>query len=263
MKLKFLFILAVFSSETLFAMRLELIPKGRPYRLTFADPREIRMSLQFHSDSRLTAAVGNYFSLVEWNSESSNPWRAHFGLEGAGYFTMRHTATRFPLETTDGLIGAYLETQQGEWQGQIRLTHISAHLSDGISNATPLIYSRESVVAKAGWSPDPTRQCYGAVHMLVHTIPELPRFAFQLGGYYFWEGVSQWLLPYIATDLKFSRESSFSPSWSWQMGMAINNPSESYRSFRLFYSYYTGADPRGQFYFRNYTSHALGLEMQI
>lgn len=245
-----------------FGATVEVIPRGRPFRLTFADPREIRMALAFQGDSRLTASVGNYFSLVEWQPETEEGWRTHVGLEGAGYFTMRQIESRFPLETTDGLIGVYAESERGPWQGQLRLTHISAHLSDG-SQDTPIIYSRETLIGKVGWTPTPSSQLYGAVHLLVHTIPDLPRLGFQLGGAYFLEGFDHLVLPYVATDLKFRRDNEFDPSWSLQLGLALNNPPEAYRSFRFFYSYYTGADPRGQFYFKPYTVHSVGIEMQI
>lgn len=71
------------------------------------------------------------------------------------------------------------------------------------------------------------------------------------------------LTPFVAMDIKWRQESSQNPSLSAQFGLALNNPPEAYRSFRLFYNFYTGADSRGQFYSLRYTSHALGIEMQI
>jgi len=238
------------------ASQIGLLPGERPFRHTFADPREIRMALAIETDARLHAAVGNYFSLL-----SLEPEGIHFGFEGAGYFTMRQAEQRFPLETADGLIGAYLEG--GEiWQWQLRFTHISAHLADG-SLETPIPYSRETVSVRGGWLPIPELHLYGGIHFLTNSIPELPRFAFQCGGSYFLNPGGYRMVPFVAFDLKWRRETSNDPSFQAQMGVAINDPPEAYRSFRVFYSYYTGADPRGQFYFRSYTSHSLGIEMQI
>ena len=126
--LSFFFLLLARNSHA--AIGLELIPKGRPFRLTFADPREIRMALTFEGSSKINATIGNYFSILGIRNENNPDWFFHVGLEGAGYFTMKQAEKRFPLETADGLIGLYIETSVGSAQYQFRLTHISAHLAD-------------------------------------------------------------------------------------------------------------------------------------
>jgi hypothetical protein len=242
---------------------IELLPSGRAFRPTFADPREIRMALGFEGDSHLHASVGNYFSLLGFQPVESPTWRIHFGLEGAGYFTMRSEGSRFPLETTDGLIGIYIEGDSGPWQAQFRYTHVSAHLSDGTSGQTAIPYSRETASLRVAYAPTGHTQLYTGLHYLAHTVPVLPRLGFQVGGSWFvpW-GVSK-LVPFVATDVKWKAETLINPSWSFQLGLAVNNPPQAYRSFRFFYAYYTGADPRGQFLFRVYTAHSFGIEMQI
>lgn len=263
-KLKLLFILCVFFSGPLCAQTsVEILPTGRLFRLSFPDPREIRMSLAFESDSKIHAMVGNYFSLIGFgDAEATFPWTAHFGIEGAGYFTMRQEGSRFPLETADGLLGVYLEGASGPWQAQLRFTHISAHLADG-SNDVPIAYSRETLITRLGYQFGELANVYAGLHFLAHTIPELPPVGFQLGGIYFWDLGSRKLTPFSAADFKWRGESDRNPSISVQLGIALNNPIEAYRSFRFYYHYYTGADPRGQFYTRTYTAHSLGIEMQI
>jgi hypothetical protein len=242
---------------------VELLPSGRPFRPTFADPREIRMALGFEGDSHLHASVGNYFSLIGFQPEGEPTWRLHFGLEGAGYFTMRSEGSRFPLETTDGLIGLYFDGDSGPWQAQLRFTHVSAHLSDGNSGQTAIPYSRETAVLRVGYAPTGHTQLYGGIHYIAHTIPEVGRLALQAGGSWFVPWGSNKLVPFAATDLKWKQESAVNPSWSFQIGLAVNNPPQAYRSFRFFYSYFTGSDPRGQFLNSSYTAHSLGIEMQI
>jgi hypothetical protein len=242
---------------------LELLPSGRPFRPTFADLREIRMALGFEGDSRLHASVGNYFSLLGFKPAEESSWRIHFGLEGAGYFTMRSEGSRFPLETTDGLIGIYFEGDSGPWQAQLRYTHVSAHLSDGTLGLSAIPYSRETASLRVAYAPTGHTQVYAGVHYLAHTVPVLPRLGAQLGGSWFVPWGLNKLVPFIATDFKWKAESIVNPSWNLQIGLAVNNPPQAYRSFRFFYAYYTGADPRGQFLFRVYTAHSLGIEMQI
>lgn len=239
---------------------LELIPKERPFRLTFADPREIRMALSSQGASSIQASVGNYFSIFSIRDPEDLDWTFHFGLEGAGFFSLRQADRRFPLETTDGLLGIYAEGGRSLWQYQVRYTHISAHLSDG-SSEHPIAYSREFLTVRGGILPLPQLHFYVGTKYLVRTIPELPRWGLQLGGSYFL-GLGKFS-PFVATDLKWQQESPVNPSLNLQIGLALNNPPQAYRSFRFFYNYYTGADYRGQYFMRELTTHSFGIEMQI
>ena len=244
---------------------LELLPKGRPFRLTFADPREIRMGINFQGNSVINATVGNYFSILGIEPAESNleePKEVfHLGLEGAGYFTMRQADKRFPLETADGLIGAYFEGAYGDWQAQLRMTHISAHLADG-SSGTPIAYSREFLALRLGYVPYQELQIFGGIHYLVNTIPQLRPWTLQLGSSYFIP-LNYSLVPFAGFDLKWKQESPTNPSFQMMLGLALNNPPKSYRSFRFYYAYFTGADARGQFYNQVVTTHTVGIDMQI
>lgn len=244
---------------------LELLPKSRPFRLTFTDPRELRMGLSFQGNSQIHAAIGNYFSLFGIRSSETElekkPTVFHMGLEGAGYFTMRQADKRFPLETADGLIGVYFEGASGPWQGQLRATHVSAHLADG-SSGTPIAYSREFLVLRGAYVPNEDLQVYGGIHYLVNTVPIVNPWTLQLGGNYFLP-LSYPLVPFLGFDLKWKEEASANPSFQFMFGLALNNPPSAFESFRFYYSYFTGTDPRGQFYNQVTTAHSVGIDMQI
>lgn len=244
------------------AVGLELIPKGRPFRLTFVDPREIRMALTFEGSSKINAIIGNYFSLLGIRNEDNSDWFFHVGLEGAGYFTMKQADKRFPLETADGLIGFYIETSVGAAQYQFRLTHISAHLADGsIDGAIP--FSRETAIFRFGYLLTPDIHLYSGLHYIVNTIPSVPRWAAQIGGTFFMPISESKIVPFGGFDLKHKGDVSTNPSINVQLGVAFGNPPDVYKSFRFFYSYFTGTDPRGQYFTRQITSHSAGIEMQI
>lgn len=238
----------------------EVLPKGRPFRLTFADPREIRMGLNVAGGSRIQAAVGNYFSLLAMRWDEREFW--HFGIEGAGYFGMRQAEGRFPLETTDGLIGLYAEGKRGPLEWQLRYTHVSAHLADG-SRDSAIAYSREFLKLRGGYSPSPFFQAYVGLSRLVNTVPDVGKWGLQWGANIFFPNQIAMLVPFLAADFQYRQDTKFNPALSLQIGMAFNDPPEAWRSFRLFYSFQSGADPRGQFYDRALTLHALGIEMQI
>jgi hypothetical protein len=263
MKHLILFLLLVsFSQKAFSSLGIELVPKGRPFRLTFVDPREIRMALAFEGSSKINAVVGNYFSLFGIRSEEGSDWYFHVGLEGAGYFTMREADHRFPLETADGLIGFYTETSVGRFQYQARFTHVSAHLADG-SSGEAFPFSRETAAFRVGFLLNSDTHFYSGVHYLVNTIPQVPRLAFQLGATSFFPISDNKITPFGGFDLKHKGDVSVNPSINIQIGLAFGNPTEIYKSFRFFYAYFSGTDPRGQYFERSITTHSLGLEMQI
>ncbi|MBI4404150.1 MAG: DUF1207 domain-containing protein [Deltaproteobacteria bacterium] len=241
---------------------LELLPKGRPFRLTFGDPREIRMALLYEGDSHIQAVVGNYFSIFAIKPSDDNHWALHLGLEGAGYFSLRQAESRFPLEAADGQLGIYFEGFADKWQGQLRYTHLSAHLADG-SEGVAIPFSREYVSIRIAYLILPQLHAYVGQHFIINSVPPVPVLWTQWGFSLFSPKGMGKLTPFVATDFKWKQESRYNPTFNLQVGLALNNPPEAYRSFRFFYAYGTGQDPRGQFYERTQTVHSLGVEMQI
>jgi hypothetical protein len=174
---------------------------------------------------------------------------------------MRYEQSRFPLESVDGLIGLYLEAATGKLQFQLRYTHISAHLADG-SNGTAIPYSREFANLRWGVIPVPELHVYAGLRMLTNSVPNLPGSGAQTGFSYFLP-VDNIFAPFVAMDFQWAAQSRFNPAFAFQTGLALNKPPDRYRSFRFFFAYFTGEDPRGQFLGVPLTSHSFGLEMQI
>jgi len=240
--------------------RFTLVPDDRLFPLTFADPREIRTFVAFNNGREIHAAVGSYQSLFSVTPEDKR-WAMHFGLEGRGYFVMRQEGGRFPLETVDGTLGLYLEYAQGPWQTQLRYTHVSAHLADG-STGIAIPYSREMISLRASFAAGQDGQLYVGAHKLVNTIPRVHGLSLQFGGNYFfpWEGR---VTPYIAGDLRWQEESKVNPSFALQLGIALQQPGRPRDAFRIYYSYFTGVDIRGQYYRDTRTYHGFAIEFAL
>ncbi len=240
--------------------QLTLLPAGRLFPITFADPREIRTALTFSGDKDIQAMLGSYLSIFSVAPEDKT-WDFHFGLEGRGYFTMREESGRFPLETVDGTIGVYTEYAEGPWAVQVRYTHVSAHLADG-STGVPIAYSRETLSLRGGYSPSENWHVYLGLHRLVNTTPKVYGNAIQVGANYFLPFGST-TTPFIGSDLRWNEESKTNPSFALQLGVALHGPASVRRSFRFFYSYYTGSDVRGQYFQSPRTLHSFGLEIPL
>jgi hypothetical protein len=239
---------------------VEVLPAGRLFRLTFADPQEIRMVLSVDRGDKLYAIVGNYFSLLGFGTQSKEGFQAHFGLEGRGFFTMRQEQSRFPLETVDGMVGAYVDAQYQAFQMQIRYTHVSGHLADGLVG-TPTAFSREYTSLRMGYAPSGDFHFYFGASHIANSYPSVQPWGAQVGGSYFFPtGIV--LAPFAAFDLHW-RQEWMRTGIAVQLGLALNKPANRYRSFRLFYGFYNGGDMRGQFFGQPVTSHSVGLEMQI
>ncbi|MBY0370539.1 DUF1207 domain-containing protein [bacterium] len=236
------------------------VPGGRLFPVTFADPREIRTFVNFNSGNHIQASVGSYLSLFSVAPEDKS-WGVMFGLEGRGYFVMRQEGGRFPLESVDGTLGLYTEYSQGPWAAQLRYTHVSAHLADG-SSGTAIPYSRETLSLRGSYNPCENAQVYVGIHRLVNSVPKMHPLALQVGGNYFWDlGFSA--VPFVAGDLRWQEESTVNPSFALQLGVAISQPGKPRHAFRMYYSYFTGADIRGQFYLDTRTYHGFALEFPL
>jgi hypothetical protein len=122
------------------------LPKGRPFGILPSDPRDLRLGLRANNKSEMEGDVAGYRSLV---GHCENGRISASGIEGAAYFQMKKEGSKFPLHSSDGLFGLYAETRQGPWAWQLRFTHISAHLSDGLTGTRPsFVYSREFLVLR-------------------------------------------------------------------------------------------------------------------
>jgi hypothetical protein len=204
--------------------------------------------------------VGSYLSLFSV-ADSDALWTMHFGLEGRGLFAMRQQGGRFPLETVDGTLGLYAEAASAAWRFQFRFTHVSAHLADG-SAGTAIPFSRETVSFRSAYAPNDMFQVYAGLHKIVHTMPTVGTWAFQFGSQYFLP-FSGTLTPFVAADLRWQEETAVNPSFSLQLGFALHEKENFRRTFRLYYSYFTGSDVRGQYYLQTRTTHSFGIEFPL
>jgi hypothetical protein len=234
------------------------LPRARAFPVLPSDPRDLKLGLRKNSQRELEADVGGYRSLVGYKSEGTI---SHFGIEGAAYFQLRQEGSKFPLASSDGLIGVYAETTRGNWAYQFRYTHISAHLSDGLFNLrSPFVYTREFAVLRAAYQLGSFRPYIGYQY-LTHTAPVLPRSSLQLGGYEIMPAHWGAAHPYFGGDLKV-RGSQEGTTYQLGAGIAVVSPSGA-PPVLITASYLKGHDLRGQFYYEKLEKWAFGLDLEI
>lgn len=238
------------------------LPPGRPFPTLPTDPRDLKIALLKNNKGEIEASVGGYRSLVGWKgSIKERSTVIHGGIEGDGYFLMRKEGSKFPLHSSDGLIGLYAEAIRGMWMYQLRYTHVSAHLSDGLFGIRQRIfYTRETLSLRFARQLDIFR-VYAGYHFLVHTEPAVPKSSLQLGFY----GVMPWhwqrLHPYFGSDLKI-RSKEEGTTLTASAGMALVS-SLGAPPLRLAVNYTKGHDLRGQFYREKSERWSFGLEMDF
>lgn len=238
------------------------LPPGRPFPSLPSDPRDLKLGLRKNNKNELEADVGGYRSFAGWKGKvKGEDTVIHTGLEGNAYFLLRQEGAKFPLISSDGLIGLYGEAIRGDWLYQLRFTHVSAHLSDGIYGLRErFTYTRETLSLRVARQFGVIR-AYAGYHFLVHTKPVLPRHSLQIGAYSILPWHWQKLHPYIGGDLRL-RNSQEGTTFHLIGGAALVS-SLGAPPLRLGLSYTKGHDLRGQFFREKTEKWALGLEMDF
>jgi len=238
------------------------LPSRRPFPSLLSDPRDLRLALRKNSKGEIEADVGAYRSFAGWKGMiAGRDTVIHTGLEGQAYFIMRKEGSKFPLQSSDGVIGLFAEAIRGMWMYQLRYTHLSAHLSDGLYlQRERIVYTRETLSVRVARQLGFTR-AYAGYHFLVHTKPALPKHSLQLGAYSIFPWHWKRVHPYLGADLKIRNAqegTNLTVSGGAALVSSLGGP-----PVRLVVTYSTGHDLRGQFYFERQEKWSAGLEMDF
>ncbi len=238
------------------------LPRGRPFRSLLSDPRDLKLGLRKNSRGSIEGDIGAYRSVAGWKGQFHDEETIfHTGIEATAYFDMKREGSKFPLQSSDGLIGIYGEAMRGLWLYQLRYTHISAHLSDGLYGLrSRIVYTRETLSLRVARQISFVR-AYLGYHFLVHTVPVLPRHSAQIGAYAIFPWNWNSLHPYLGADLRVKGEEE-GTTYNLVAGLALVGTTGA-PPIRLSLAYLNGHDPRGQFYNERLKKFSAGLDLDF
>lgn len=236
-----------------------------------ADPWETQASIFSINKYRFLGKIGNAIPLYRatWTPPLAQEMEiVQLDLDLLSYNLMRFRKEEgggFDLDTSDTKFGLALNHKGKSWDHRLSLEHMSAHLADG--QLWPTVkrskqgYSREFLQFNIS-----KNFTYGKPHLGIHYIfsnrhPEKYEnkqfFNLQWGGEIFYP-LSKIFSLMTAADWQAKQEYHFFISQSYFAGVRIHGSYEA--PVKAAFQYYTGYDPRGEFY--NVKTHYWGFGLQ-
>ncbi len=155
----------------------------------------------------------------------------------------------FPLTAVDYLFGVPIMASVGPFSASFELSHISAHLGDGVLMPRDAIkYTREFARLLVAWAPtwqEVAFRFYAGGQLLLHTVPQVPLGSGEVGVE---ARLDRWsaVQPYVAVTGMYQGDTG-TFDLSSQLGAYLARPSSRSLSFRVALAGYWGSDRRGQF----------------
>lgn len=260
-----------------FYSKVVLFPNHRLYPSNFSDPFEAEIGTKFFLDTKnLELNIGAAKDIIHYKSGLRNTFG--FGLEFFNWTLLnREKEFRFPVRAVDYFFGGYFvfyhNSRYLDWVNRIRISHISAHLSDGnfdnlnnqwINNQNPFTYSREFVQWTSAFLYR-NINLYFDVNYIFHSIPALKsNTIFGAGSEAILIGFPK-LVTKIFTgfDLKFQKllSNKFETNKNFSVGFIFGNEHSTH--FRLAFQYYNGYHLYGQFYSKKLEQSFINISLVI
>ncbi|MBN1301393.1 MAG: DUF1207 domain-containing protein [Melioribacteraceae bacterium] len=252
-----------------------LFPGGLMIQPLTANYLEPKLGFLFNlSDENLRLEIGNSLDI----------YRAHLSYKefysiGADLFTYSRLRSekkfKFPVETIDYLFGlnfGYLNSKdEYSYGARLRLSHISAHLVDGLynnveaswmENRNPFVYSKE-LIEFITFIYYKGLRIYGGITYNYHIEPGyLGNDNYQLGfDYFYGELLSEYITPFIAYDLRISNLIEYTTNHSFNAGVKFGRKDG--QGFSIYFHYYNGKSIHGEFYDVNKSYMSLGFNLDL
>lgn len=209
---------------------------------------------------RVTGVMGSRIPFLNFHT---GDFHLQVGFDAGVWTDLRMVSNvfGFPLTAVDYLFGVPFMAKYGPLSASLELSHISAHLGDGLlMPRDPIKYTREFarlVVAYTLTTHQVTMRFYAGGQLLLHTVPQVPPGAAEVGveaRYERWDAVQ----PYVALTGLYQGDTGTFDVGS-QLGVFLASVSSRAFSFRFALAGYWGSDRRGQFFGDSMSRVTVGI----
>ncbi len=272
--MKKIFVLMILFSSWISSQSIEYFPNELNISPFMANPIESRMGFMFKTaGNELHLNIGNTMDLA-WISTKSGMISI-----GADFFTWtllrKEENFHFPVDAVDYLFGlnfGFKRTAHDYSFGtRVRLSHISAHMVDGhfdktkyiwLNGQMPRVYSREFLELTPFYQYRGLRMYFGFTY-LFHVDPDVTRKdQYQAGfDYVRKDFICANVSPYVAFDARLTNRFAESPNISFQGGIKIGK--QFGRGLSVYYTYYSGVSPHGEYYDFREKYSGIGLNLDL
>lgn len=257
----------------------ELFPDNLTIQPFTANMLEPKLGFVFQtSKSELRLDIGSSMDIYRKQVDNLT---YSFGADLFTYTLLRSEDDfHFPVDAVDYLFGvnAGIKYQSpdkncfiDEIGARFRLSHISAHMVDGhldpspdkiwIDNQEPRVYSREFFELMPYVRINDLRLYLGFTY-IYHVDPgHIGKENYQVGFDYFYKGISDYVTPFIAYDLKLINIDKYTANNSINAGIKFGKPNG--KGFSVYYHYYSGKSVHGEYYEFNREYSALGFNLDL
>ena len=243
----------------------------RPFAANILEPKAGISLMTGESRLRLDISTSQDF----YKRESGNT-ELSFGGDLFTYTRLKSESDfHFPVEAIDYLFGfnsGYkIVNKVDEYGFRLRLSHISAHFVDGkydpkIQNWSdgdrPRVFSREFIELSPYYRYKGFRTYIGLTYLFHVTPKNIGRGIYQVGFDYYmnWMNTSMFV-PYIAYDFKLNKIDVLAGNNIFTAGIKFGNTFG--KGISLAYSYFSGRSIQGEYYDRNESYSAIGINLDF
>lgn len=254
------------------AARYDFLPESeQTFPQLLADPRAIQLGASYYrmdGKDRSDVALGHSWGMTRW-SFGDGAWSAQWNIEALAMsrFTIGGSINSF--ETVDFLGNLPVSFRSGKFSTRAMLFHESSHLGDDYirqTGNTGFRYSIDGLRVTFAWESDSWIRVYTGMTYLLHTIPDPARKTAQAG----FELTSPDLklspsFPirlFLAEDLQSHENVAYNVNSRTMAGVSVGFK-EVRRTMRVYFSYFDGHSPYGQFYGRREHWAELGVGLHF
>ena len=220
-------------------------------------------------DGHMFTSIGKRFVLGNILDDSL---KVQVGVDVNAWNTLnRIESDRFKLMFSDFLIAVPVMLKYGDLSAEIKFSHISSHLGDGLfelatlAGLEPRIYSKDFLTAYLGYDMKfdnfSVREYIESGYVHKMSPDSLEKLILNFGGdvkFFVRKSVTYIAYPYFAYDLSLNKSKGLDSRFNstFQVGIALSNL---LNNLRLAFIAYNGLDHKGQLFDKRVKYYGAGI----